>query len=1083
MEIGELLRNYTFHDNATEDKYVGVIAYEDEAVGDASENRKKILTTDASLPKPKQTDVRLTDAEQKELEEYRIVEESLTELQKVQLLAVLKQCQSVIAINDYDLGYCNVAKHRIDTGDHPPISTPPHTMPLQLRPVLRKELDELIAQDIIEPSLSPWASPIVYVKKKDGSWRLCVDFRKLNAIAKTCAYPLPRINDLLSIMAGSRFFSTIDLAKGFWQIGLDEESKEKTSFTTVFGQFQYKRLPFGLATAPGAFQKVLETVLAGLVWVKCLVYIDDILVFSSTWEEHLAILTDVFTRLIKADLKIKLKKCEFARTECLYLGHILNAGGISPDPSKVSAIKELQPPTCIKEVETFLGKVGYYGRFIDHLSTIAKPLFELKKKGAEWKFGETELQAFEYLKKCLITAPVLKHPVFDKTFLIQTDASGFGFGAVLSQNFDDGEHPISYASRTLLGAETRYAVIEKEGTALYWGIEHFQEYLLGAPFVAFTDHKPLLALRTKDLANKRLQNIALKLQHYEFEIRYRKGIENGNADFLSRIPRHPVMPLKGKRTKEIQAEQDEAGSWVERELPKFKKVTEADRTVAILAANDIHRPEPGYDRVRRAWNNFAQLQREEPTFLVRIRYLEDGALPEDPVQRAKLLKEIDGFIIDENELLIKFISRKPLFCVPAALRESVLKKAHDYAQAGHGGIAKTYGRLIQKFWWPGMNKAVLEYIRNCPLCTMHKAVNRHPRQPLGARPIPDRVWQRVHVDIWEPGGKSNSGQKCVIAFVDVLSKYVIAVPAVNKKAHTVINKFFDHVQTVFGFPEELVSDGGPEFTSLLHEEIFRVSGVTRTIVTPYHPQANGQIERFFRTLRPMLSILAHKRPRVWDKVLPHAIFAYNTSFNAVIQNTPFYLMFGRDPQDWAADCLQQEDYAQTVAERLEQLSVARVWAKAMIRHHQDQNKAYYDANRARPQNYQVGDVVFVKIGKRVGPVAKLVPKYVGPFRVADKVGEVLMLTPLAYPNREPKPLHADRVRRGDENRVTQIELEVLDLPWVEPEQPVPRDREPEPQDTHSEPEPQDSHSESEHQDSQEESEFRDPHLESELSDY
>jgi hypothetical protein len=1029
-----LLRCCTFRDNAKKDKYVGVIAYEDEALEDGSENRKQILTTDKSLPKPVQRDTRLTKEEKEEFEKYRIIEESLSDSLKIELLGLLKRYQPVFAINDYDLGYCSVVKHHIDTGDHPPISTPPHTMPLHLRPVLRKELDELIAQDIIEPSMSPWASPIVYVKKKDGTWRLCVDFRKLNQIAKTCAYPLPRINDMLSIMSGSRFFTTIDLAKGFWQIGLDEESKEKTSFTTTFGQFQYKRLPFGLATAPGAFQKVLETVLAGLVWTKCLVYIDDILVFSVTWEDHLSTLSEVFQRLIKADLKIKLKKCEFARTECLYLGHILNSGGISPDPEKVSAIKELTPPTCIKEVETFLGKVGYYGRFIDHLSTIAKPLFDLKKKGAVWKFEEAELQAFEHLKRCLITAPVLRHPAFDKTFLIQTDASGFGLGAVLSQMFDeDGEHPIAYASRTLMGAETRYAVIEKEGTALFWGIEHFQEYLLGAPFIAYTDHKPLLALRTKNLANKRLQNIALKLQHYDFEIKYRKGVDNANADYLSRIPRHPVLPLKGKRTKEIQVTQTEEGKWVDKDLPKYRQMERALKTVAILAAEDIVQPEQDQPQVRRAWDNFHLLQRMDLDCMEKIQYLEDGVLPVDLNRRNKLLKEIDQYIINEDELLIKFVNRRPCYCVPMVLRESALRKSHDYLQAAHCGVAKTYGRLLDRFWWPGMNKDVIEYVKTCPLCIMHKAQNRIHRQRLGAREVPTRVWQRVHLDMWEPGGRAASGRKVVIAFVDALSKYVIAIPAINHKAHTVINKFFDHVQTVFGFPEELVSDGGTELRSRLHQEIFRVSGITRTIVTPYHPQANGQIERFFRTLRPMISTLAHKRPRIWDKVLPHAVFAYNTSYNAIIQNTPFYLMFGRDPHDWAAECLIPRDALPETEERMRFLRIARSWAKAMIERHQVHNQEYYDANRAKPLRYEAGEVVFVKVGQRVGPVKKLIPKYVGPYRIVDKVGEVLMLNPVAYPNRIPRPLHADRVRRGNENRIAQIDLGLLDLPWPEAE--------------------------------------------------
>jgi hypothetical protein len=455
--------------------------------------------------------------------------------------------------------------------------------------------------------------------------------------------------------------------------------------------------------------------------------------------------------------------------------------------------------------------------------------------------------------------------------------------------------------------------------------------------------------------------------------------------------------------------------------------------VAILAAEDIVQPEQDQPQVRRAWDNFHLLQRMDLDCMEKIQYLEDGVLPADLNRRNKLLKEIDQYIINEDELLIKFVNRRPCYCVPMVLRESALRKSHDYLQAAHCGVAKTYGRLLDRFWWPGMNKDVIEYVKTCPLCIMHKAQNRIHRQRLGAREVPTRVWQRVHLDMWEPGGRAASGRKVVIAFVDALSKYVIAIPAINHKAHTVINKFFDHVQTVFGFPEELVSDGGTELRSRLHQEIFRVSGITRTIVTPYHPQANGQIERFFRTLRPMISTLAHKRPRIWDKVLPHAVFAYNTSYNAIIQNTPFYLMFGRDPHDWAAECLIPRDALPETEERMRFLRMARSWAKAMIERHQVHNQEYYDANRAKPLRYEAGEVVFVKVGQRIGPVKKLIPKYVGPYRIVDKVGEVLMLNPVAYPNRIPRPLHADRVRRGNENRIAQIDLGLLDLPWPEAE--------------------------------------------------
>ena len=273
-----------------------------------------------------------------------------------------------------------MAKHHIDTGDARPIHCNPHKLAYALRDTLRKELDDLLKAGVIEPSDSPWAAPVTYVPKSDGTWRLCVDFRQLNAVIKPCVYPLPRIEDIFDTLAGSNYFSSLDLAKGFWQIALDDESREKAAFNTIFGQFQYRRLPFGLSTAPSAFQKVVNSVLSGLTWLQCMVYVDDVLIFTSSFDGHLQLLGDILGRLEGAGLKVKLSKCEWARTQLRYLGHILNRQGKSPDPSKLSAIKDLPPPTCVKQLETFLGKVGYYHRFIPDYAHLAKPLNVLRRK-------------------------------------------------------------------------------------------------------------------------------------------------------------------------------------------------------------------------------------------------------------------------------------------------------------------------------------------------------------------------------------------------------------------------------------------------------------------------------------------------------------------------------------------------------------------------------------------------------------------------------------------------------------------------------------------------------------------------------
>lgn len=425
------------------------------------------LGTDENRPQPPCT---LTKEQKTECENYRITEPTLTSKQKLQLLAILKKHTELFAKNEYDMGRSTLEEHHIDTGDAYPIACNPHRLPVHQRQMLRDELDELLKSEVIEESTSPWAAPCLYVPKKDGSFRLCMDFRKLNAVVKPYVYPLPRIDDIFDTLEGARYFTAIDLAKGFWQIPLDEESKQKASFTTIYGQYQYRRLPFGLTSAPSAFQKMMNTVLAGLNWIQCMVYLDDILIFSSDFDQHLSTIDKVCSRLEGAGLKMKLKKCEWARSELNYLGHVINSKGKMPDPKQISAIKEIAPPQCVKDIESFLGKVGYYHKFVKDFSHLAQPLNKLKKKNAVWEWGPEQQKSFETLRDKLCELPILRHPDFTREFLLQTDASGYGLGAVLSQILEDGEHPIAYASRTLEDRETRHAVIEKEALAIIWGI-------------------------------------------------------------------------------------------------------------------------------------------------------------------------------------------------------------------------------------------------------------------------------------------------------------------------------------------------------------------------------------------------------------------------------------------------------------------------------------------------------------------------------------------------------------------------------------------------------------------------------------
>ena len=355
-----------------------VIAYEDPRLSEGRV-KKASLRTDPNLVENK-VDQPPDEEESRQFEKFRVLEKALTIAQSRKLLRVLAKFNEVFAKNAYDLGCCNVGEHYVKTGDAQPIYTRARKVAPQCRTPLETELQELKELGIIEDTNSSWAAPIVLVKKKDGTIRLCIDFRMLNQVAERSSFPLPKINEIFAALQGMRFFSSLDLAKGFWQIKIAEEDRHKTAFITPYGQYQFNRLPFGLNSAPGAFQAIMTRVLGDLLWINCVVYVDDILIFTETFEEHLEVIDKVLTRLEKANLKIKLEKCEFARTQLHYLGHVINSLGIATDPQKVEAVKNWAPPNNVKELEQFLGTVNYYSKFIPEYSNMAAPLFKLKKK-------------------------------------------------------------------------------------------------------------------------------------------------------------------------------------------------------------------------------------------------------------------------------------------------------------------------------------------------------------------------------------------------------------------------------------------------------------------------------------------------------------------------------------------------------------------------------------------------------------------------------------------------------------------------------------------------------------------------------
>ena len=422
--------------------------------------------------------------------------------------------QDLFASKDSELGHTDTVKMQIEVENHEPIKMRPYRTPIKNREVIDKAINEMLDADVISRSRSPWSFPVVIVDKKDGSKRFCVDFRKLNQVTKKNSYPLPLIDDILALLGKAKYFTSLDLKSGYWQVAMDEQDKEKTAFACHKGLFEFNVMPFGLSNAPAVFQELMSVLLQGCNNFAT-AYLDDIMIFSSTLEEHLEHLSIIFGKLRQHNLKLKLKKCSFLKIETNYLGFVISENGIKPDEKKVEAIRSLPVPTCVREVRSFIGMCSYYRRFIPNFSQKAEPIVALTRKYAHYKWSEAHQRAFDYLKDSLTAVPLLVYPDSNKPYVLYTDASDTCIGACLTQECEGDEKPIYYLSHKLSRSQCKWSVVEKECFAIHFALQKLDYYLHNSQFVIRTDHKPLKYLLDSPMQNKKIQMWALSMSGYK----------------------------------------------------------------------------------------------------------------------------------------------------------------------------------------------------------------------------------------------------------------------------------------------------------------------------------------------------------------------------------------------------------------------------------------------------------------------------------------------------------------------------------------------------------------------------------------
>lgn len=893
----------------------------------------------------------------------------------------------------------NFYQQKLNLSDNSPVFTRNYRLPQTQKAEINSLVNKLLNENLIELSTANYNSPLILVPKKsvDGTpkYRMCVDYRKLNRKLIPDRFPLPRVEDIFDNLGRAKYFSVMDLQAGFHQIGLDENSRKYTTFSTDTGMYQWKVLPFGLSVAPSSFSRMMALAFSNLSPEHCFSYMDDLIVIGFSDENHISNLRRVFETCRRYNLRVNPLKCQFFKTEVSFLGHICTDQGLKPDPAKLHAVRTYPRPHDKDSVRRFVAFTNYYRRFIENFAKITKPLTALTRKRAIFNWSSECERSFQLLKEKLLSEPILKYPNFDKPFKIVVDASNYACGGILSQQYDGIDMPITYISKSFKKGELNKPPIEKELLAVHFAITQLRPYLYGRHFTVNSDHKPLIYLYNLKNPSSRLSRIRLDLEEYDFEIQYIRGRDNVVADALSRISikdlkeshvEAPILAITRSMTTNFKKPD------IDNNLDRLDSKISVYEDFSVGYMRGVPRIQTKSLSLHKLKKSICGLtmaaySAHRKIFLIKLanegvslRALFENMQKAASVHGIKLIQlsindtlfstcTIDEFKESGNKVLTNLqicLIKPPKKVMDEGEKMTILGTFHDNKLfGGHTGTKKMYAGMRAHYFWKNMTKDIANFIRNCQNCKMNKHRN-HTKEPMILTQTPARPFDTVIIDTIGPLPKSVNGNLYAVTMICDLTKYLICAPTQDKSARSVAKAIFEKCILIHGPMKSIRTDRGTEYVNETIKELCKLMNIKHNIATAYHHQSVGSIERNHREFNAYIRQYLNNNLENWDTYLEYFSFCYNIQKHGSndYNYSPYELIYARNP-NLPSELLNGNinplyNHENYIGEARFRLQAAHAEASKLIDRMKIRNKYQYDKS-INPLNLKIGDTVYLKV--------------------------------------------------------------------------------------------------------------------------